>query len=266
MEVFKLKWQFRVNTAIMVLLMFIIGGSCAAESFDNPAFPQVAVNGKLSAAVNNPAGLNGLVTPEFSLKLQIDNEQSKAYEISYAEPNYGTGAGLLNFIYQESRIKATYGVAAQVLDSTGMGLALNYISYPDANNPDTSERYVSTDLGVQLGDFWRMRFGLLFKNIWHLPLGETETPLAVNIITGIAVDLGGYGILTIELDDAFSLDQGQKLFLGVEASPIENLRLRAGLEPQGSDWTVGIGYSYQQVQLNYDWQQNKHQFGFGWRF
>lgn len=261
-----MKSQIRVITVLMVLSMLLIWGSCAAESFDDPAFAKVAVNGELSTAVINPAGLNGLVTPEFSLRLRIDSDQSKAYEISYAEPNYGTGAGLLNFIYQKSQIKATYGVAAQVLESTGIGLALNYISYPEPEDPDTSDRYVSTDLGVQLGDFWRMRFGILFKNIWHLSLGETETPLATNIITGVAVDLGGYGTLTIELNDTFSLNQGQRLFLGVEVSPIEQLRLRAGLGPQGSEWTIGIGYSYQQIQLDYDWRQNKHQFGFGWKF
>ena len=120
---------------IILILLLSWSGSTLANSWDNPAT------------------LNRLITPEFNIKLQLSNG-APGYDLSYVEPNYGTGAGLIGFRQDGSIIKATYAVAQDIIPYTEIGFALNYINYFVATDSDrVGEKYVSTDLGFQFGDF-----------------------------------------------------------------------------------------------------------------
>lgn len=245
----------KIGIAMLVVGMLIVfQGSCIAVN------PGTAISGALMHGIRNPAGLQGLVTPEFSMQLRIVSGESQQYQISYAEPDYGTGAGLLHILYQESLRQITYSVAADLLETTDAGVALHYISVPEPGN-----KYISTDLGLQLNldHLSWLRFGLLVENFWHLKLGETETALPTNVTIGAAVDLAGYGVLALDINDAWNINSARKLLAGVELYPTPDLALRARwIDSLG----LGIGYTHQQMRIDYDWAAGEHQLCFRWQF
>ncbi|HHT36020.1 MAG TPA: hypothetical protein GX019_02455 [Firmicutes bacterium] len=240
--------------ALMVGMLIVVGSSCMVVEAG------IAVSGDLTYSVQNPAGLSGLVTPEFAMKLRIMSENSQQYLFSYAEPDYGTGAGLIHFIWQDAERQFTYAVAKELVESADIGIALHYISYPEVE-----DKYISTDLGLQLNfdELSWLRFGLLAENFVHLKLGETEADLPTNITVGVAVDLAGWGVVTADLYDAWDTNSARNLKVGAEFYPIDSLTLRARWS---GDLGLGIGYKHQQLRIDYDWSAGDHQLGFGWQF
>lgn len=247
--------RFKLSIIWIVIVLAALSNSATAGTSWSGG---IAVDGRLASTINNPAGLSGVTTPEFSLKLLMSEGQGNSYGLYYTEPDYGTGAGLLAFDYFDPVWQIEYAVASQVLDMANAGLALRYLS-----NPDTEDSYVSTDLGLQVGDFWLLRFGLLVENIWHLPLGDTEQRLDTNVVAGASVNLMDYGYLNVELDNLFALNGDSQLFVSSEINPLDPLWLKVGWGP---DFTIGLGYEYKQIRLDYDWRPGKHQLSFGWSF
>ncbi len=241
------------SVLIVCLLLFGLGTSCIAAS-------NLAISGDITEAAHNPAGLMGLVTPEFNLLFRLDSNQNQIYQVIYGEPDYGTGAGLLNFIYSPSHWQASYAVATDVLDFATAGLTLHYI-----NHPELEDQYVSTDLGMQFGDFWWLRFGILVENFWQLPIGDTASKLPTNLMAGAALNLADYGVITVDVNDIFDLNSDRKLLFGAKVTPFEQLAL---LLQWDQHFSFGFEYNYQQLGLGYlyDWQQRQHQLGFGWQF
>mgnify|MGYP001012197151 CR=1 FL=1 len=243
---------------LVVLLLLALGSSGSAFN------PNVAVDGQISRANLNPAGLMGLTTPEFGLQLRIvpqaseEEPYSRQYHLLYAEPDYGTGAGLLHFIYSDSLRQITYVVADQILDPVNAGVSLKYISHPK-----NESKYVSTDLGLQIGVSPLMRIGVTAENFWHLKFGDTEAALPTNIILGAALELGEFGVVALDVNDVLNTNAARKLMLGVEIKPVQSLALRAGWN---EGWTVGAGFAYRQMQLGYDWAQGQHHLSFSWQF
>lgn len=256
----------RIGFAGLVVLLLLVLGS-TGSAFN----PNAAVDGNISRANRNPAGLMGLKTPEFGFQLRIVSQESgeeaeacepatysRQYHLLYAEPDYGTGAGLLHFIYSDSLRQITYAVADDLAGRVNAGLSLKYI-----NIPGEESKYVSTDLGLQVGDFYLFRLGVLVENFWHLKVGETEAALPTNVVLGAAVRLGEFGTATVDVNDVLNANSARKLMLGVEIKPFRFLTLRAGWD---EGWTAGAGFVYRQIKLGYDWAQGQHHLSFGWQF
>jgi len=250
---------------LVVLLLIAFGSSSLAFS------PNVAVGGNLSYANRNPAGLMGLETPEFGLKLRMVSQEndeeleegeaspySREYQVLYAEPDYGTGAGLLHFIYSDTLRQITYSVADQLMGYVDVGIALSYM-----NHPASEAKYVSTDLGFQIGDFSLIQVGILIENFWHLKIGETEAALPTNIVLGTAVDLGNFGIVSLDVNDVLNTNSSRKFMAGLEIQPMRFLSVRASWN---EGLSVGAGLDYGQLSIDYDWACGQHLMGFSWKF
>ena len=151
-----------------------------------------------------------------------------------------------------------YAVADDLAGRVNAGLSLKYI-----NIPGEESKYVSTDLGLQVGDFYLFRLGVLVENFWHLKVGETEAALPTNVVLGAAVRLGEFGTATVDVNDVLNANSARKLMLGVEIKPFRFLTLRAGWD---EGWTAGAGFVYRQIKLGYDWAQGQHHLSFGWQF
>jgi len=235
----------------LVLLLLISDGAIASGK-------GVAVSGTVPAAVTNSASLVGIDAPVLKLNVGFDQNQSRMYQLSYAEPDYGTGAGLLNFVHQNSLWQIKYAVASNLVPYVDLGMDVRFLKLTE-----TGDKYISTDFGVQFGDFWLLRLGFVVENLWHLRLGETETPLPMNVIAGAAIDLGSMATIYIDVDDVLAMNTGRKVAVNVETTLFDSVTLKAGWS---NAWCVGIGYNYEQWCLDYEWQQGQHQIGIGWRF
>lgn len=222
----------------------------------------VALTGDILAATKNPAGLFGLDQTEFRFNYSFNNDQSNDIAIYYAEPSYGEiDAGLLSFKKIKDTWNITYGVTAPIFDISSFGIALSYLSYP-TSDPEQRDQYVTTNLGAQV-NYWILRLGIVLENALYLSVGDTEESLNRNVISGLAVDLLDYGVLTVEVNDTFNQRDDRHLFIGTEINPIWDLYLRVGWGP---DWTAGIGYQYDPFILNYDWKPDQHQIGISFVF
>jgi hypothetical protein len=244
---------------LVVLLLIVCGSRGFALS------PYVAVDGRIGLANRSPAGLMGLESPEFGLKLRIVSQDqgthSREYRMIYAEPDYGTGAGSLHFIYSDAYRRATYAVADQAVDSVNVGLALNYINIPIGE--DQKEQYVSADLGLQLGNLWLVRFGVLVENLVYVKLDKEYADLSRNVIAGAAVQLGDFGIAALDVDDLLNKNAKRRLIFGLEVKPVRLLALRAGWD---EGWSLGAEFSCNQISFGYDWAQGQHQLSLNWKF
>ena len=129
----------------LVLLLLISDGAIASGK-------GVAVSGTVPAAVTNSASLVGIDAPVLKLNVGFDQNQSRMYQLSYAEPDYGTGAGLLNFVHQNSLWQIKYAVASNLVPYVDLGMDVRFLKLTE-----TGDKYISTDFGVQLGDFWLLR-------------------------------------------------------------------------------------------------------------
>ncbi len=211
------------------------------------------------AVYSNPAGLSVLAVPQFKLDMAFRNQNSFEYTIAYAEPDYGTGAGGLSVRYvrfpdENNDFSVSYSVASALQENIAVGMTLRY-----NHQFGKDSHHLTSDLGVQLGHAWPLRFGVVVRNLASMPLNEHDVKFATEIQPGIGLVLDNIGMVTLE--------KAEQMRLGVEVSVMDSVQLRMGwMEAEPNPWSFGTTYHQGHYGVDYSWHRNQHAIGVKWSF
>lgn len=232
----------------VLVLVCIVLGSVVAVSASELSARAVALGGSYVALADdstapdwNPAGLVNLNERRFQLDMNSLNPFN--FHLSYAEPDYGNGAGALNWIRYKTVVGnsyniVSYSIAKPFTPSFAAGVNTKYLVY---NN----KRYFTSDLGLLL-QFGPLCIGAMAENVLYKPLGDGERDLNTEVKIGTTIDLANYAILSVEVRNLLNHDKNSDWSIGAEITPLENLALRAGWRRTFENDDVlsaGVGYS-----------------------
>lgn len=258
----------------------------------------IAVSDDHAAVYWNPAGLIRLAKPEFGFTYTVNNRDHFNYDhfASYVEPDSGTGAGGISWIYDRSLFAAgtgssapvylkdnsfVYSYARSIAPGFAWGANLRYQTHTleQDGEPITSASGWGLDLGFlyELSD--KVTFGLLVQDVTGTTIRSDSSwysaSYSANIRPGVAVRPDDKTILALDLYD-LGESSGPTLFnIGAERWVTPSVALRAGyygFNFEGTDGALTLGAGLQRGQLRLDWVYlggrlgSTHQLGVSWSF
>ncbi len=227
-----------------------------------------AVADDVDALYWNPAGLSSFRSSQVEFQHSpLPVEGSEQY-IAYAQPVYALGSigiGVINltsgnvpridannseigsFDHRETGYLASY--AQRFREKYSLGSTLKMV---EKTIDGRSERGFGADAGGLYRMNERWQFGAMLRNV--LPpsysYGSEKETFPVILRAGAAGKfLTNHLMTALDLEKTLGTRQGAKWHLGVEGNVIENIFLRAGVDP--SEISTGFGLRWRQFQFDY---------------